>query len=130
MLLVLYVVFSHLMKIQVEHYQLFLLLGIILWNFLDRGTSMGIFGIVGKPALVQKVYFPRDVLIISACTTALMMTALEFIVFVAFMAVLGWRDGGGPLLPLIFASSSSLSTASPSPSRPERYFRTSSSSGG
>lgn len=86
MLLVLYVVFSHLMRIQVEYYQLFLLLGIVIWNFLDRGTSMAIFGIVGKPSLVQKVYFPRDILIISACTTALMMTLLELLVFVAFMA--------------------------------------------
>lgn len=104
MLLVLYVVFSHLMKIQVEHYQLFLLLGIILWNFLDRGTSMGIFGIVGKPGLVQKVYFPRDVLIISACATALMMTALEFVVFVAFMAVFGVAPTAAVLyFPPIFA---------------------------
>lgn len=47
---------------------------------------MAIFGIVGKPSLVQKVYFPRDILIISACTTALMMTLLELLVFVAFMA--------------------------------------------
>ena len=87
MLLVLYVVFSNLMRVQVEHYQLFLLLGIVLWNFLDRGTSMSIWGIVGKPSLVQKVYFPRDILVISTCTTALMMTALEFVVFVLFMAV-------------------------------------------
>lgn len=87
MLLVLYVVFSNLMRIQVEHYQLFLLLGIITWNFLDRGTSMGIFGIIGKPSLVQKVYFPRDVLIISACMTAFMMTLLELVVFSVFMAV-------------------------------------------
>ncbi len=87
MLLVLYVVFSNLMRIQVEHYQLFLLLGIITWNFLDRGTSMGISGIIGKPSLVQKVYFPRDVLIISACLTAFMMTLLELAVFAVFMAV-------------------------------------------
>ena len=87
MLLVLYVVFSNLMRIQVEHYQLFLLLGIILWNFLDRGTSMSIWGIIGKPGLVQKVYFPRDILVISTCATALMMTALEFVVFVIFMAI-------------------------------------------
>jgi lipopolysaccharide transport system permease protein len=40
MLVVLYVVFSNLMRVQVEHYQLFLLLGIILWNFIDRGTSL------------------------------------------------------------------------------------------
>lgn len=87
MLLVLYVVFSNLMRIQVEHYQLFLLLGIITWNFLDRGTSMGIIGIISKPSLVQKVYFPRDVLIISACITAIMMTLLELVVFAVFMVV-------------------------------------------
>jgi homopolymeric O-antigen transport system permease protein len=87
MLLVLYIVFSNLMRNQVEHYPLFLLLGIILWNFLDRGTSMSIVGIIGKPGLVQKVYFPRDILVISTCITALMMTALEFLVFVVFMAV-------------------------------------------
>lgn len=87
MLLVLYVVFTNLMRIQVEHYQLFLLLGIILWNFLDRGTSMSTWSIIGKPGLVQKVYFPRDILVISTCITALMMTALEFVVFVIFMAV-------------------------------------------
>jgi lipopolysaccharide transport system permease protein len=87
MLVVLYVVFSNLMRVQVEHYQLFLLLGIILWNFLDRGTSMSIWGIVGKPSLVQKVYFPRDILVISTCLTALMMTALEFVVFIIFMVV-------------------------------------------
>lgn len=87
MLLVLYVIFSNLMRVQVEHYQLFLLLGIILWNFVDRGTSLSIWSIVGKPSLVQKIYFPRDILVISTCIMALMMTALEFVVFIIFMAI-------------------------------------------
>ena len=55
---------------------------------------MSIWGIVGKPSLVQKVYFPRDILVISTCTTALMMTALEFVVFIIFMVIFrvmpGW----------------------------------------
>lgn len=87
MLLVLYVVFTNLMRIQVEYYQLFLLLGIVLWNFLDRATGMGLNAIVGKPSLVQKVYFPRDILVISSSTTALLMTFLELVVFFIFMAV-------------------------------------------
>ena len=87
MLLVLYVVFTNLMRVQVEYYQLFLLLGIVLWNFMSRGTTMSIWGIIGKPSLVQKVYFPRDILILSTCITALMMTLLEFVVFIIFMAV-------------------------------------------
>jgi len=103
MLLVLYIVFSNLMRVQVEHYQLFLLLGIILWNFLDRGTSMSINGIVGKPSLVQKIYFPRDILVISSCLTAFMMTLLEFVVFLIFMAAFRVLPGL-PMLyfPLIF----------------------------
>lgn len=91
------------MRVQVEHYQLFLLLGIIMWNFLDRSTSMGMLAIIGKPSLVQKVYFPRDLLIISACTTALMMTMLEFLIFVAFMVIFDVTATAAILyFPLIF----------------------------
>ncbi len=87
MLVVLYVVFSNLMRIQVEYYQLFLLLGIVLWNFLSRATSMGLNAILGKPSMVQKIYFPREILVISSCITALLMSIFESLVFVAFMAV-------------------------------------------
>jgi len=85
MLSVLYIIFSNLMKVQVEHYQLFLLQGIIMWNFFSRATSMGLMAIIGKPHLVQKVYFPRDILVISGCTTALLMSIFESVVFIGFM---------------------------------------------
>jgi len=85
MLTVLYFIFTNLMKMNVEHYQLFLLMGIISWNMLSRGTTMGLNSILGRPGLVQKVYFPREVLVISCCITAFLMTLFEFIVFGAFM---------------------------------------------
>jgi len=87
MLIVLYVVFTNFMRVQIEHYQLFLLMGIVSWNMLSRGTTMSLNSIMGKPSLVKKVYFPREVLVISSSITALMMTLLEFIVFGIFMAV-------------------------------------------
>lgn len=87
MLLVLYMVFSNLMRVQVEYYQLFLLLGIILWSFLSRATTIGMFSIVGKPGMVKKIYFPRDIFVISSCITALLMTIFESIVFVMFMII-------------------------------------------
>lgn len=85
MLLVLYVVFSNLMKVQVEYYQLFLLLGIILWGFLSRATTIGMFSIVGKPGMVKKIYFPRDIFVISSCVTALLMSIFESLIFIMFM---------------------------------------------
>jgi lipopolysaccharide transport system permease protein len=85
MLGVLYVVFSNLMKVQVEYYQLFLLQGIIMWSFFNRSTTMSLMAIAGKPQLVKKVYFPRDILVISGCLTALLMSIFESIVFLAFL---------------------------------------------
>jgi len=87
MLTVLYVVFSNLMRVQVEYFQLFLLLGIILWNFLSRATSIGMYAIVGKSNMIKKIYFPRDIFVISACVTALLMSIFESIVFIAFMLI-------------------------------------------
>ena len=87
MLAVSYIVFSYFMKMNVEYYQLFLLAGIISWNMLARGTSMGLNCILGKSSLVSKIYFPREVLVVSSCITALLMTLLEFIVFGIFMII-------------------------------------------
>jgi lipopolysaccharide transport system permease protein len=87
MLTVLYVVFSNLMRVQVDYFQLFLLLGIILWNFLSRATTIGSYAIVGKSDMIKKVYFPRDIFVISSCTTALIMSLFESLVFVLFMII-------------------------------------------
>ncbi|OEU43926.1 sugar ABC transporter permease [Methanosarcina sp. Ant1] len=85
MLLVLYMVFSNLMRIQVEYYQLFLFIGIILWGFMSKATTIGMFSIVGKPGMVKKIYFPREIFVISSCITALLMSVFESLVFIMFM---------------------------------------------
>jgi lipopolysaccharide transport system permease protein len=82
---ILFLVFSNLMRVQVEYYQLFLLQGIIMWNFFTRSTTASLMLIAGKPQLVKKVYFPRDILVISGCITALLMSFFESVVFLAFL---------------------------------------------
>jgi lipopolysaccharide transport system permease protein len=65
---------------------------------------LSIWGIVGKSSLVQKVYFPRDILVISTCIMALMMTVLEFLVFIIFMAAFRVVPGMTiAYFPIIFA---------------------------
>jgi lipopolysaccharide transport system permease protein len=85
MLIILYVVFSNLMKVQVEYFQMFLLQGIIMWNFFSRATMASLSAIASKPHLIKKVYFPRDILVISGCITALLMSFFESLVFLAFI---------------------------------------------
>jgi lipopolysaccharide transport system permease protein len=86
MLGVLYIIFSNLMKYPVEHYPLFLLMGIILWNFFSRATTSSLAAIRFRPSMIKKIYFPRDIMVISNCTTALLMSLFESVVFVVFMA--------------------------------------------
>jgi lipopolysaccharide transport system permease protein len=89
MFLILWFVFSNIFVNQaIAKYPLYLLLGIIAWGFLDKAVGQSILSIVGKPSLVKKIYFPREVLVISACLTALMMSAIEFIVFGLFMVAM------------------------------------------
>lgn len=93
MLLVLYIVFTRLMRMEVENYKLFLLMGIVSWNFLAKGTGTSLHCILGKPGLVKHVYVPREVLVISSCITALMVAILEFLVFAILMIFFGSIPG-------------------------------------
>ena len=87
MLGILYLVFSNLMKYPVEHYPLFLLMGIIMWSFFSRATTSSLASIRFKPNMIKKIYFPRDIMVISNCTTALLMSFFESVVFIIFMAI-------------------------------------------
>jgi lipopolysaccharide transport system permease protein len=106
MLIILYIVFTNLMKVQVEYYQLFLLLGIIMWNFFCKSTNYGLTAIVGNPSLVQKVYFPRDILVISGCITAMLQSIFESLIFVLFMMIfsvpISWTVFYLPIILVIF----------------------------
>lgn len=89
MLLVLYIIFVDFFPSDQENYHLFLLLGIVMWDFFTKGTSMGLQGIISKPGMVRQIYIPREILILSSSLTALMMAVLELGVFGVFMAISG-----------------------------------------
>lgn len=98
MLAVLYIVFTNIFKSQIEHFGMYILLGIIMWNMLTRGTEIGLNSIIARSNLVTQIYFPREIPAISATITALLMTGLEFIVFGIFTVVFQFT----PPLTIIF----------------------------
>ena len=61
---VLYIVFTVNMKMKTPHYKLFLLLGIILWDYFSQATNLGMMGFIGNYQMIRKVYLPRINLII------------------------------------------------------------------
>jgi len=82
---VLYLVFTNIFKTEIENYVLFLLLGIVIWFFFNRATSMSLNCLLNRKNIITKIYFPREILVISSCLTAFFMATLEFAVFFLFM---------------------------------------------
>lgn len=88
---VLYVVFVHFLRIgaDVPYYAVYLLLGIVLWNYFVEVTNNGLSAIVGKGDLLRKLSFPRYVIVVAGSFSALINLAINLIVIFFFMALTG-----------------------------------------
>ena len=87
MLSVLYIVFTNLFKSNIEYFPLYILLGLIMWNMLTRGTEIGLNSIASRRSLLTQIYFRREIPSISSTITSSLMLIFEFIVFGIFMIV-------------------------------------------
>ena len=83
----LYVVFSIWIRFDVEHYPLFLLLGIILWNYLAEATITGMNSLLTKASLIQKISFPREMIVIASNITTLLTLFLNLTIFFIFVII-------------------------------------------
>jgi len=104
---VLYFVYSFVFKQTAPHYKLFLLLGIMMWDFFSQATTAGMNGFIGNYQLIRKVSLPRIILVLSAVSAAfigLFFNLVVFAVFAFFDGVsLHWRMMGFfPLLGALF----------------------------
>ena len=85
--LILYIVFVKFLKIGkgVEHYPIYLLLGIVLWNFFAEMTSISLTSIVARGDLIRKIRIPRWIIVLSSSVTALINLALNLIIVFVFL---------------------------------------------
>jgi len=84
---ILYVVFVKFLRIggDVSHFPVYLLLGIVLWNFFAEITSQGLGSIVGRGDLIRKIRIPRWMIVFSASISALINLVLNLLVIAVFV---------------------------------------------
>lgn len=84
---ILYVVFVRFLRIggDVPHFPIYLLLGMVLWNFFAEATSQSLTSIVTRGDLVRKISIPRWIIILSSSVGALINLGLNLIVVGVFM---------------------------------------------
>ena len=88
MMLVFTVVFTVLMpNNKIENYPIFLLCGLLPWNFFNAGVMTGISSVVANGELVKKVYFPREILPIASVLANLVNFLLAMVVLFAALIV-------------------------------------------
>lgn len=85
--LILYFVFTKFLKVGtgVSHYPVYLLLGLLFWNFFVEVTMGSVGAIVGKGDLIRKINFPKYTIILAVVAGALINLSLTSVVIVIFM---------------------------------------------
>lgn len=69
--LIYFVVFQYIMKVSVPNYILFLLLGLMPWNFFISSLNSGLESLVANASLLNKIPLPIHAIALSDCLTAL-----------------------------------------------------------
>ena len=86
---ILYVVFVYFLKIgkDIEHFPVYLLLGIVLWNFFTEMTVQSLGSIVGRGDLIRKIRIPRWMIVFASSISATINLLLSLVVVAIFMVV-------------------------------------------
>jgi ABC-2 type transport system permease protein len=80
-------VFREILRVDIPLFGIFLLSGLLAWNLFANGVNGGAASIVGNAALVQKVWFPREILPVAAIGGALVHFLLQFLVLALALVV-------------------------------------------
>ena len=91
MFMILYVVFVNFLKLggDIPHYPVYLLLGIVLWQFFGDMTTQSLGSVVGRGDLIRKIRIPRWIIVFSSSILAVINLLLNLVVIAVFMLVNG-----------------------------------------
>lgn len=68
-----------------ERYPLWVILGVLTWSFFARSLNRAIASLTQNSAMIKQIYFPRELFVINAVGSNLVITALSLLVAIPFM---------------------------------------------
>ncbi|MBT6176888.1 MAG: ABC transporter permease [Deltaproteobacteria bacterium] len=91
LMLVMWVVFSRVARVEEDNYALFLLSGLIVWLFFSQSIEAGLNSIIKQRSLMQKIYVPKVVFPVAVVTSNLvnLLFALVAYIIVALLSTGG-----------------------------------------
>lgn len=106
MMIVVSVVFSYIFRFNIQHFQVYLILGQTLFNFLSESTNSALSSITGSAALIKKVYMPKYIFPLEKVLFAFVNYAISLVAVGCVMAYyripLTWNLVFVPVILLLF----------------------------
>ena len=90
-MLVLYFVFSNVFRFDIAHYPVYLLIGIVSFNFFNEACSMSLSSIIGNAGLITKVYMPKYIYPL----TRTISSGINLLISLIPLILIGWGNGIG-----------------------------------
>lgn len=90
-MLVQYVVFSTLFKSDIPNFPAYLLTGIVMFNFFNESTSLGLTAITGNAGLITKVYVPKLIYPLSRVLSSTVNFLLSLLPLLVVLLITGVR---------------------------------------
>ena len=83
------IVFPYILRVKQDNYLIFLIVGVMPWNFFTTVVQQGTTTILGNENIIKKVFFPREILPISVATSALINFFISCIIVFIFVIASG-----------------------------------------
>lgn len=84
---VLYIVFSQIFRFGIQHFAVYLLGGILIWNLFGQGSSAAMSQLVTNAPVLRKLYVPPSTFVTAAIGSALLNLVFSLVPFVLISAV-------------------------------------------
>jgi ABC-type polysaccharide/polyol phosphate export permease len=88
-MLILTLVFSNLFRVTLEHYSVYILSALILWNFFSQTTTMAMSELVWGGGLLHHIYVPRTIFALSAAGTGVINLLFSLVPLAIILIVTG-----------------------------------------
>lgn len=86
-MLVLTIVFSTFFRFEFQHFAVYLLSGLLLWNFFAQSTTQAIHNLLWAGSLVNKIYLPKPIFVVSALLVGLVNLVFALIPLALIMLI-------------------------------------------
>lgn len=98
---VLYVVFSELFRFDIENYPVYLLSGIVMFNFFSEATTLTMNSIINSAALIKKVFVPKYIYPLTRTLSSMINLLISMIPLLAAVLISGIRPSPSFILIIV-----------------------------